>query len=60
MFYCPQYSPIPRLKQNDKNVIHQAICPVCGKKNVNIYWQDKQWQCRKCCELTEKIYGGTK
>lgn len=58
MFYLPQYFQLPRLKIQDRQVIHQAICPVCGKKNVNLYWQSKQWQCRVCCELEKKMDGG--
>lgn len=55
MFYFPQYAPIPTLKKNTKNVIHQTICPVCGRKNVNIYWQSHHWQCRVCCILEKKL-----
>lgn len=58
MFYLPQYFPIPRLKLREQQVIRQAVCPVCGKKNVNLYWKRKQWQCRVCCELDKKLDGG--
>lgn len=58
MFYLPQYVLIPHLKRQEKQVIHQAVCPACGKKNVNLYWQSKQWQCRVCCELEKKMDGG--
>lgn len=58
MFYLPEYYPIRIKREKDSNVRHRATCPVCGKKNVNIYWQSNQWQCRVCCELEKKLYGG--
>lgn len=60
MFYLPQYAPLPRLKANEKSVLHQQVCPVCGEKNINLYWYSEQWQCRRCCEMEKKLDGGSK
>lgn len=36
-------------------VLHDQICPVCGRKAVNTYLRGGAWKCRLCWEKEDKM-----
>jgi len=44
-----------KLFRSPGNVIHRSMCPVCGKRNVNVYRYGREWLCRICRDAAEKI-----
>lgn len=41
---------LPRKLKRGKPVRHGQICPGCGRKNVNTYFRNGVWLCRRCRE----------
>ena len=37
-----------RSNRHDTPVVHHETCPCCGRKLVNLYLKDGQWQCKAC------------
>lgn len=51
------YIAIPPIVKFDSSptVVHRATCPVCGRKLVNIYWHNNNWQCSKCKNFDRRM-----
>jgi ribosomal protein L37AE/L43A len=43
------YKLLPKLKfRSDNGIKRDQVCPVCGRKRVNIYLRGSEWKCKKC------------
>ena len=42
------------MKRGPKKLVrHQETC-TCGRKNVNLYFRDNVWKCKKCWDEEDK------
>ena len=51
--------PCEKYRVKKERVLHHATCPVCGRKGVNLYWYNDNWQCNRCVRFDKKLRGGT-
>lgn len=34
--------------------LHTQTCPGCGRRNVNVYYVNQKWRCKKCLDALEE------
>lgn len=37
--------------------LHTQTCPGCNRRNVNVYYVDGKWRCKKCLDVMEEDGG---